>query len=384
MAPAHSKLNGQKGKGKGKSDSGSPNKAPKVTAVIAATVLKPPPPSANNDGKLPASPAPVSEIVVATTSPGSSNNNAASTANTGSSSSNSSTLEVVKKDRYADVKRKLKKHKTPRSAKKRRKQKRALPKPGDGRVNRIYTAVCADSSIIVFIMHKRKVGEHAFTKTIDEILGANANIRETMGIDNLFLRVDPDNGNEPWGIEYVNKDKETRVKYATIYHRKPSGESTKAKREKWARRVLVKYFNKYGSAQYAQKEWGAEKFEYGGDLETTKWTDYLSDYITYASVATVMKEDLCFGENPLSLEKMAEDDMLVEMYYGPDKIQEGKQALLSLAKGTGFSTGETDTESNGKPYESESDDNIDELLDDEAADEAVDEPAIDNAPADSS
>jgi glutaredoxin len=312
--------------------------------------------------------APVNEIVVANKKPGPSDGSptsatisttvAASGNDAGSALSNSTTSTHGKPDKYAELKKSLKQHKTPRSAKKQRKQKRALPKPGDGKYNKIYTTATADGSIIFFCVHKKKANEYAFTKNIDDILNGNPNVRETMGIDNIFQKVDPDNGDEPYSVEYINKDKESRTKFATIYHRKPSGESTKAKREKWARRVLVKYFNKYGSAQYAPKEWGAEKFEYGGDLQTSKWTDYLSDYITNASVASVMKEDLAFGDKPLKCEEMAENTMLVEMYYGPDKIEEGKRALLALGKGNTFTTG-SDLESNGNPYESEDDEECD-------------------------
>lgn len=374
MAPAQSKLADRKAKAK----QGLPLLP--LETVPVSTLKSPPPKNGvitmNSSGKrsAPHDPfaesedekqAPVGEVIVATTqtaavSPQASGTNASSIQDAGSALSNSTTTSTPpKSDKYAALKKTLKQHKTPRSAKKQRKQKRALPKPGDGKYNKIYTSVTADGSVIFFCMHKRKANEYAFTKNIDDVLNANANIREVMGIDNIFQKVDPDNGDEPYAVEYLNKDKEARTKFATIYHRKPNTESTKAKRDKWARRVLVKYFNKYGSAQYAQKDWGTEKFEYGGDLENSNYTDYLSDYITNANVAAVMKEDFGFGDKPLKCEEMAANDMLVEMYFGPDKIEEGKLALLSLGKGSTFTTGETDAESNANPYESENEeDNV--------------------------
>jgi hypothetical protein len=364
MAPAQSTLNGRKPAGtRGASTTPrTTNPKPPPVSVSASTPASAKKRSASidllGDDDEEEESLPITEVIVNGDSKPAAASPMAPGADVGSVGHSSASTSAVastqaKADKYAELRKTLRQHKTPRSAKKQRKQKRTLPKPGDGKVNKMYTTKTADGSVIVFCMHKRKAGEHAFTKNIDDVLNANPNVRETMGIDNMFLRVHPDNGNEPWGIEYVNKDKETKTKYATIYHRKPSTESTMAKREKWARMTLIKHFNKYGSVQYSQRDWGAEKFEYGGDLETTKWTDYLADYITNASVASVMKEDFGHGEKPLKCEDMAKNDMLVEMYYGPDKMEEGKLALLTLAKGNTFTTGESDVESDGKPYESE-------------------------------
>jgi len=379
MAPAQSKLADRKAKAK----KGAPFEP---LQTVAVSDLKPPPAASDaadpvsdtkraaksvSDKKRVASrdlladsddelSAPVNEVVLqskspAVASPTTSNSNDPSGRDAGSALTNSSASTAVKADKYAELRNTLKRHKTPRSAKKQRRQKRALPKPGNGKYNKIYTSVTADGSVVMFVMHKKRANEFGFTRNIDDVLNANPNIKEVMGIDNIFLRVDQDNGNVPYSVDYLNKDGEARTKFASIYHRKPTTESTKANREKWARRVLVKYFNKYGSARYSQKNWGAEVFEYGGDLATSEWTDYLSDYITNADVAKVMKEDLGFGEEPLTCEEMAANTMLVEMYYGPNKIEEGKEALLLLGKGKTFNTGESDAESASNPYETDDD-----------------------------
>jgi hypothetical protein len=213
-----------------------------------------------------------------------------------------------------------------------------------------------DDSSIAFVMHKKNYGEYAFTKTADDMIRKDPKVMQAFGLDNIYLRVDPNDGNQHLLIEYINRDKQVRHKTASIYHRKPNGVSSKAKREKWARNVLVTYFNKYGQAKYSDKDWGDEKFEYGGDLETSRWCDYLGDFITNDCIVEIMKQDYGFGDKPLTCEEMANDRQLVEMYFGPQKVDEGIAALRS--KGKTFHTGETDSEVEPHPYESEDDEPI--------------------------
>ena len=258
-----------------------------------------------------------------------------------------------RKDKYADLKQHYKRNKSVTLAKKMRQQQKALPPAGNGKYNRIYTVGCMDDSDVVFVMHKRNSNEYAFTKVVDDVIRKDPAVKSAFGFDNLFLRVDPNNGNEYLAIEYTNRDKKTRNKYATIYQRKPNGDSRKEKREKWAKKVLVPMFNKFGQAKYCDGKWGDERFEYGGDLETDKWYDYLGNFITNQDVANIMKEDYAYSNTPLSPADMAKDRRLVEMYYGPEKVEEGIATLLS--QGAKFRTGDTDSEQELKPYESEND-----------------------------
>ena len=255
----------------------------------------------------------------------------------------------------------MKAHKSPRSAKKERKLKKTLPRPGDGVYNKIYTTETADGSEIVIVMHKQKANTFAFTKNIDDMMRSNPNVRESFGFDNLFLRVHEDNGNDVYAVEYTNQRNEKKVKHATVYHRKPGGETSKAKREKWARNVLVRQFNKYGSAQYARQDWQQEKFEYGGDLASDKWTNYLPDFITFQSVASIMREDFGYGEKPLTCDDMANNRELVEMYFGPDKVDEGVKALKSLSEVKFSTASDEEKDSEDRPYESDEDVDDDEV-----------------------
>ena len=285
-----------------------------------------------------------------------------------SSSSGSNHTGSVKTDKYASIKNRYKKHKTPKKAKKLQQKKRRLPDAGDGTYNRVYTIATADGAVVVIVMHKKKANEPAFTKNIDDQLANHSNIRDALGIDHLFKKVDPDNGDQPLAIEYLTKDKESRTKYFTVYYRKPSSPTTKAKREKWARKTLIVGLNKYGQAKYARQDWGAEKFEYGGDLEN-EWTDYLADFLTYDDVAKIMKEDFSFSDDPLTCEQMASDSDLVEMYFGPHKVEQGKRALLRAARA--FHTADDDAEV--KPYQSEEDDDDDDEKPSAAIDDDGDE-----------
>ena len=305
MAPAQSKLSGSKRKA-------PPPKSPPDTVLVP-----------DNGNRTSAASASAATPNIAS----------ASTEDKSIAGSNSSTSSpsAVKVDKYAELKKQMMEHKSPRSAKKQQKLKKALPPPGDGYINKIYTASTADGGEVAMCMHKSKANEFAFTLNIDNVLKSNPNVKDHMGIDNVFLRVDPDDGNKPYGIEYTNSEKKARTKRASIYHRKPSRETSKEKREKWARTTLVKGFNRYGQAKYSKQDWGEEKFEYGGDLETSKWTDYLADFITNDAVASVMKEDFAFGSKPLTCADMAKNRELVEMYYGPDKIDAGIGALLRKA-----------------------------------------------------
>ena len=277
-----------------------------------------------------------------------------------SDESKSSESTPIKVDKYAHLKKKMKIHKSPRAAKQTQKLKKALPPPGNGRINKIYTTGCADGSVIAFAMHKKKPNEFAFTKVVDDQLKAKPELKEAMGIDNVFLRVDPDNGNRNFAVEYTNKSGDSMTKYASIYHRKPNSETTKAKRETWARRSLIRHFNTYAGSKYIEKNWGEEKFEYGADLEASKWTDYLADFINNEDVAKVMKEDFAYGDQPLTCTEMAGNRELVEMYYGPDKIDEGIRELQSKSKN--FHAGDSDNDSIPVPYQSDEDgdDDIDD------------------------
>ena len=111
-------------------------------------------------------------------------------------------------------------------------------------------------------------------------------------------------------------------------------------------------FNRYGSAQYSKNDWGEEKYEYGGDLASDQYTDYLADFITNDDVAHVMKEDFAYGAKPLKCAEMAANEALVEMYYGKAKIEEGVAALKR--KSTGFTTPEDDGDEL-TPYQSDDD-----------------------------
>jgi len=273
-----------------------------------------------------------------------------------SAASSKSSATPIRKDPYTDLKKKLKQHRSPPEIKQEQKLKKAFPPPGNGKCNRIYTTGTMDDSSIAFVTHKKNYGEYAFTKTVDDMIRKDPKVMRAFGLDNIFLRVDPNDGNQHLLIEYINRDKQVRHKTATIYHRKPHGVSSKAKREKWADNVLVPYFNKYGQQKYSDRDWGDEKFEYGGDLETGRWCDYLGDFITNDCVVSVMKEDYGFGKDPLTCEKMAEDRQLVEMYFGPAKVEEGIASLLSHGKQ--FHTGETDSDAEPMPYESDGEEHV--------------------------
>ena len=210
-----------------------------------------------------------------------------------------------------------------------------------------------DDSEIVIVMHKKNAGEFAFTKTADDMMKKDPAIMQAFGFDNIYLKVDPDNGNEFLSKEYTSKNGEVRFKTASVYHQKPSTTTSKSNHEKWVKKVLVPYFNKYAQSKYSDAGYGSEQFEYGGDLETEKYCDYLGDFLTNSSIAGIMKEDYAYGETPLTLEDMSKDRQLIEMYFGLDKVDEGIEALLSKTNSIQNSDFELDLEP--KPYESDQD-----------------------------
>ena len=93
------------------------------------------------------------------------------------------------------------------------------------------------SAVAPFVMHKKTANHHAFTKPVDDRTQREPIVKEAFGFDNIFLKVDPDNGNEYWCVEYTNQTNETRTKYASIYQQE--------KREAWAHKCLVPFINKY-------------------------------------------------------------------------------------------------------------------------------------------
>ena len=127
------------------------------------------------------------------------------------------------KDHYAELKRRMKQHRSPPSCKRQKgRPKKPLPPPGNGKYNHIYTAACVFDTEIVIIMHKKTAGNFAFTKTIDDMIKADPDVRDAFGFDNLYYKVDPTNGSEPLVIEYQNKNGDQRKNFATVYVRKPS------------------------------------------------------------------------------------------------------------------------------------------------------------------
>ena len=269
----------------------------------------------------------------------------------GSNSSTSTPADALR-DKFAALKRQMKQHRTPASAKKNRKTKltRGLPPAGDGRYNKVYTYTTLDGSEITIIMHKSKTDAFAFTKPIDNLINQNESIKDGFGFDNVFFRVDANNGNEIYSVEYGTGTTK-KLKFATVYHRKPSSTTSKEKREKWAKRVLVPLFNKYGSLKYTDEAWKVERFAYGADLESPHHVDYLSDFITNRDVAQVMKDDYAYSDNPLSFDDMASNRTLVEMYYGPNKVDEGIETLLSMK--VTFNPDDDGSMSDPKPYQSD-------------------------------
>ena len=250
----------------------------------------------------------------------------------------------AKKNKYAAIRAAIKNNKSPKSARKQRKtkMKKTFPPPGSGKVNRLYTYGTQDSSNLALIMHKKNAGEGAFTKTVDDQIRKNPELKEAMGIDNLCFRVDPDNGSKPYAIEYTNKFKEKKVKYMSVYQYK-SSDTTKPKREKWAAN-LIKFFNRHGSAKYSPNDWGEEKFEYAGDIEDGDDPYFLGDFLTNADVANVMKTDFAYSEKPLTCAELAGRRDIVELYYGPDKVDEGVSALLAKHNGGININGDDDDE----------------------------------------
>ena len=88
-------------------------------------------------------------------------------------------------------------------------------------------------------------------------------------------------------------------------------------------------------------------------METEKYCDYLGDFLTNGAIADIMKEGYAYGETPLAFEDMAKDWQLIEMCFGPDKVDEGVEALLSKTNSIQSSDFELDLEP--KPYESDQD-----------------------------
>jgi hypothetical protein len=202
-------------------------------------------------------------------------------------------------------------------------------------------------------MHKKEPGAFAFTLTADEQIKSSQQIKEAFGLDHVFLRVSDHSGNEYYCVEYQNKDRVQKKKYANVYLRKPKHQSTEKKRGAWGRN-LAHYFNKYSDKKFSSKGFGTEYFKYAGELHNNGWINYLADFITNDDVVTIMMEDYSLGEKPLTCDAMAKDSDLVEMYFGPKKILEGKAALLS--RSNAFNAAESEEEdSKLKPYESEDD-----------------------------
>ena len=93
-------------------------------------------------------------------------------------SSSTSSQSVEKTDKYAELRKQLQKHKSPRAAKKQQQLKKKLPPCGDGKNNKIYTNCTADGSEVAFAMHKKKSDTFAFTKNIDDAMKTNPTIKE--------------------------------------------------------------------------------------------------------------------------------------------------------------------------------------------------------------
>ena len=323
---------------------------PSKTSNDSATV--PPPPAevpkilnvltqpSNNNSKLPPSTSPIVGGAVSA-SPGTANTSGSPAGNTADSSSSKSSdisstassrggmAAADKQNKYAAIRASIKTHKSPKSARKQRKVKikKLFPPPGNGKVNRLYTFGTQDSSNIAIVMHKKNAGEGAFTKTVDDQICKNPELKEAMGINNLCFRVDPDDGSKPYAVDYTNKFKEKKVKYTSVYQHKSSN-TTKPKREKWGGN-LIKFFNRHGSAKYAPNDWGEEKFEYGGDIDDEDDPYFLADFFTNADVAHVMKTDFAYSAQPLTCTQLTERRDVVELYFGPGKIDDGVSALLA-------------------------------------------------------
>ena len=172
----------------------------------------------------------------ASKSKGSNNTNEKGSHGDSSASTPTSAGKSEKIDKYASLLDNLKESMSPRSAKKKRvaKKKRAFPAPrGNGKINQIYTVGTADRSSIAFVMHKKNPNEGAFTKPVDDQMRKTPAIKEAFGIDNIFLRVNPENGSEYYAIPYTNRAKEEKTKYFMVYHRK-SNNTSKEKCKKWA------------------------------------------------------------------------------------------------------------------------------------------------------
>ena len=78
---------------------------------------------------------------------------------------------------------------------------------------------------------------------------------------------------------------------------------------------------------------------------------------TNNAVASMMIEDFAYSKSPLLCTQILENTELVEMYYGPKKIDQGKRTLLSKSKP--FKTADSNNGSDLKPYQSEEDDDGD-------------------------
>ena len=256
------------------------------------------------------------------------------------------------KAKYEAFKKKLKMHSPPKSARKQRKHKlkKQNPPPGDGKTNVIYTCGTIDESKIALAMHKKTPGEPAFTKPVDDKLRRDPAARDAFGIDGIYPRCDPDDGNQPLAIPYTNQKKEDKVKYFSIYHAKSDG-TTKPRREHWGRDCLTKQFNRHASASNSMNKWGEEKFAYGGELEDDNHVHYLADFLTNDVVAQIMKDFFAIGEHPLTCAQLAETPEAIELYFGPSKMEEGKMALLK--KANSFNLPDDNSDSELKPYESD-------------------------------
>ena len=84
-----------------------------------------------------------------------------------------------------------------------------------------------DDTEIVIVMHKKTAGNFAFTKTVDDMIKADPDVRDAFGFDNLYYKVDPTNGSEPLVIEYQNKNGDHRKNMPLFMFANPKGAQTK-------------------------------------------------------------------------------------------------------------------------------------------------------------
>ena len=225
-------------------------------------------------------------------------------------------------DKFEQIQNKYKKRQSPTKGTPKKKQ-RTIQRSNK---HRIYTDTTPDGRDVFIVMNKNGV-DPAFTHPINNEMAKNPRFKASLAITEWYYHVSDDDPNEIMRKPYYNGRGELKHRLQCVYFHQHTGQTSPDKRKLWIENAVLPLLNDAGRPNnnlFNSINPEGEKFEYGGDLQELRAASdgsFVADYLTLDNTFSLLIQDVGTEPDGMSVEEIMQHDDLLQLYFGPNKIQ---------------------------------------------------------------